>query len=1481
MKTHDSWLWLILRTAFLERRIFALALASWLLPALCAAQATQVWDLRVDIGDGSTPPDGVALTYGALCFYTLPAPAEPALDWGWADLDHLHWYKQCGADLPIGTEVQITVEKSPYKIMAAPGPDLAQYYFDNFSYTGCFSSSPCASNTQVHLYAKAGSIEGFVRFASDRTTPIPDVVVAAYNLEGGLVATAVTDQNGHYQFIRVGASDFEIENHWALNVDHIMVWYNDSYYAPDSFYKDFRVLASPLGVGTHAAYVATEPWTTVYPSALARKDFYLGSPEGKKHDPDEKSGEEDTPEGRPPECPSDDPCCKAPHSAGKPVTLATGSVHFEQTDAVIGAIRGNRAFTRRYNSKRAFNELGGVFGRGWEHSLEKSVTEAAPGSLLRLDAGTSGPLYFQDMDGDGTFRPVVPLTEQSWIVAAGDAYVRHFRFGGAETYDNAGRLTTQTDRVGNTTSLSRDGLGRLTSIVFPGGRTLALTYDGERVVSLSGPVGTLAAYSYSPEGFLLRVEYASGAGYTFTYDPQGQILRVADLSGRPIETHTYSGDRALTSETADGRDKLTFTYGSNATTVTDALGVASSYVFAEVAGLDRVFDATTSCSSCGPKQHWTYDALGRITEREFGEGGPTQRTSYTYDANDNFASVTLPLGRTTSYTYDAEGRMLTRLGPDGALNTWTHGPAGPLAITDPLNRTTTIGYSPTGLVTSITNPEGETTTFTHNGFGDLASLTDPASNTTTFGHDELGRRTSVTDPLSRTTAITYDSTGNVTRITAPDSTHTDFAYDGGGRRQSLTDASGRVTRYGYDPYGRLKTVQDPAGDTTRYDYDALSRLAAITDARGNATGFTYNNLGRVTQLTYPGGASESYSYDAAGRLTAKTDRRGVLTTYEYDAADRLTRLSFSDGTPAKNFTYDAADRLLSAQNGADTLSWTYDVAGQLLSEASSRNGTTVAYGYDAAGRRLSVALDAAPVGSYGYDAASRLVTLTSGSRVFTFSYDVANQRTMMNAPNGIVTSYAYDPLGRLTSLQAVLGGSTTIAGFTYTYNATGNRTTKASPDFTEAYSYDPLDRLTAVERSGTLSGRSHFRYDSVGNRTTTQINNMVTSAVHNGLNQLLSSSGGGPLRVRGVLDEPGTARVNGQPAQMLSGDTFEATIASAPGSNSFTVEATDGSGNVRTQTYEADVPAQESSYAYDSNGYLTTKVEGTDSWAYEWNAQNQLTRVTKNSIEQARFSYDPAGRRVEKVAGGVTTSYTYDGEDILREVRGASTLKYVHGPGIDEPLAREDGSGVLTYFHTDGLGSVVKRTDQAGAVVHEYRYDAWGNIETGATEPGYAFTGREWDPETGLYYYRARYYDPKIGRFISEDPLPIEARPFEELNNYAYVANNPVNFIDPAGLQACIILGRIPPLIDPFMIGGRQLPTTRLPPSMTRPPNAPPGPRVTPPRPYTPVQQPLPPIPVTQPPPWWMRLLEQILSPFEGPQGVVPVAPKTENCQCA
>ena len=196
----------------------------------------------------------------------------------------------------------------------------------------------------------------------------------------------------------------------------------------------------------------------------------------------------------------------------------------------------------------------------------------------------------------------------------------------------------------------------------------------------------------------------------------------------------------------------------------------------------------------------------------------------------------------------------------------------------------------------------------------------------------------------------------------------------------------------------------------------------------------------------------------------------------------------------------------------------------------------------------------------------------------------------------------------------------------------------------------------------------------------------------------------------------------------------------------------------------------------DSNGNVLCKVDGADTWTYEWNAENDLTRVLKNNIEQARFACDPSGRRVEKVAAGVTTNYTYAGFNVLRETRSGATLKYVQGPDVDEPLAVDDGTG-LSYFHADALGSVVRVTNGAGAVTLTRQYDAWGNLLSGAEASGYAFTGREWDPEVGLYHYRTRYYDPKLGRFISEDKIRFDNGD----NFYAYVTDSPTNSVDPFG----------------------------------------------------------------------------------------------------
>lgn len=224
----------------------------------------------------------------------------------------------------------------------------------------------------------------------------------------------------------------------------------------------------------------------------------------------------------------------------------------------------------------------------------------------------------------------------------------------------------------------------------------------------------------------------------------------------------------------------------------------------------------------------------------------------------------------------------------------------------------------------------------------------------------------------------------------------------------------------------------------------------------------------------------------------------------------------------------------------------------------------------------------------------------------------------------------------------------------------------------------------------------------------------------------------------------------------------------------FSTRCTDPSGNVRTNTYRVNVSGSTRSFSYDANGSLT--AEGTK--AYEWDGANRLVRVLDNAAEIARFVYDGRGRRAQKIAGGVTRSYVYDGEDILEERPSAGpTGRHIHGPGIDQLLASVE-SGSVSYFLADHLGSVLQRTDAAAAVTLTRQYDPWGTMLQGSATAGYAFTGREWDSETGLYYYRARHYTSLEGRFVSEDPIRFSGG----INLYRYAENAPTVHTDPLGL---------------------------------------------------------------------------------------------------
>ena len=206
-------------------------------------------------------------------------------------------------------------------------------------------------------------------------------------------------------------------------------------------------------------------------------------------------------------------------------------------------------------------------------------------------------------------------------------------------------------------------------------------------------------------------------------------------------------------------------------------------------------------------------------------------------------------------------------------------------------------------------------------------------------------------------------------------------------------------------------------------------------------------------------------------------------------------------------------------------------------------------------------------------------------------------------------------------------------------------------------------------------------------------------------------------------------------------------------------------------------------YTYDNNGNTATKVDSNGTTTYAWDYLNRLTSVTlPGGGGTVTFKYDPFGRRIQKVSPTGTTNYLYDGANSIEEVDATGTIlaRYAQGAGVDEPLDVAISSGTK-FYQADGLGSITALADISGSATDAYVTDTFGKATSsaGTTRNPFHYTARELDSETGLYYYRARYYDSAIGRFISEDPS------LSGVDLYAYVTNNPTVFMDPSGLTNC------------------------------------------------------------------------------------------------
>ena len=216
------------------------------------------------------------------------------------------------------------------------------------------------------------------------------------------------------------------------------------------------------------------------------------------------------------------------------------------------------------------------------------------------------------------------------------------------------------------------------------------------------------------------------------------------------------------------------------------------------------------------------------------------------------------------------------------------------------------------------------------------------------------------------------------------------------------------------------------------------------------------------------------------------------------------------------------------------------------------------------------------------------------------------------------------------------------------------------------------------------------------------------------------------------------------------------------------------------QAFNRLVTANGASFGYDANGNLTSKTDASGSWTYTRDYENRLKQTSRSGGVTVTYSYDAFGRRIQRTSTtGGTTKFVYDGADVLRDLdgNGNTIADYLNGPGIDNKL-RQTSGGTALYFIQDHLATTRALADASGSIATNLTYDSFGNLLTGSISTRYTYTGREIDTDTGLMYYRERWYDAQQGRFISEDPIGLDGG----LNLYGYVENNPMSLNDPSGL---------------------------------------------------------------------------------------------------
>ena len=886
-------------------------------------------------------------------------------------------------------------------------------------------------------------------------------------------------------------------------------------------------------------------------------------------------------------------------------------------------------------------------------------------------------------------------------------------------------LASIEDETGQGLVMLRDATGRLTGIQqCLEKRTFFINYTSDNQVgsiSFQMPDGSrqvLVRYEHDDKGRLCAAYDALGYSDHYEYDNKSRMTREIVKDGGVFFFKYDDKGRCIKTSGLDGYDEKTFKYLEKVgwTWVTNSKGDVTRYQCLPSGQVASVSDPL------GGEEKTDYDELGRIIATMAPDGSMVR---FEYDAGGNWATVLDQQGQRWNYTFDECHQLTSHTDPMGCMWKYIYSDRGNLtSVETPTGARFEYRWDASSNLVEYRTPRGARMTYQYNDRGAMTRKTHFSGVSTDYTYDAFGKKTSAVT-LGRTFKFAHDLRGDLVRIDYPDGSTETFSYDAAANLIFTTDRNARTQRYTFGPCKRPLEKISSAGTKIRYIWGTEpEELEAVENAKGEHLQFSYDSLGRLIKEVSFDNRECNFTYDPASQLVAVENGAKEVVKFVLDPCGRLLERHLPNGD-VERLTYDLSGMLLTGETKDSSVRFERNPAGQI--QRVLQDNVALEYTFDLDGNRTGLFTSLGHRVEFEFDGGGQLTHLTLPDRgAYRFSFNEFDQEVSRLLPGNLRLAQDYDITSHLTRQLLYRKGNLEAASPPSGIRPLLSRKYQRAPDGTVLgiedglrgtfkYVYDLNQQIIESLHGDRLV--ENFRYDPTGN---------ITAYQSYGIEKELRYSPGNHLEQCG-----------------------------------------------------------DSRYVHDDQGRLIKRINlkpigEPDVWEFSWDAIDQLRSVRCPNGDLWTYKYDIFGRRVAKIGPGGETKFVWDADTVVHEVDSASAVvSWVSDPLTLAPIAQVVGEEIFSVI-PDHMGSPREIVSRQGQIVWAASYSVWGR-DVGGKVPSVScpvrFPGQWFDEETGLHYNRFRYYDPRTGRFISQDPLG----PLVSPNTYQY-APNPINFIDPLGL---------------------------------------------------------------------------------------------------